>query len=173
LFGCGINTDSQLGYHAVNRADENTLKLVIYPIPITLPELGCQIVKCAAGRAHLLVVSDQGVVYSLGNNSYGQCGRPIIEAEKYEGNSVIYKVQVENVKDVVCGQDHSLFINNSGQVYACGWGSDGQTGLGHYDMVSELSLVGGDIKGENIVKISCAADCVLALNGKQKQYQAH
>ncbi|KAM9538774.1 RCC1-like G exchanging factor-like protein [Salvelinus alpinus] len=30
---------------------------------------------------------------------------------------------------VVCGQDHSLFLTETGKVYACGWGADGQTGL--------------------------------------------
>lgn len=30
---------------------------------------------------------------------------------------------------VVCGQDHSLFRTELGEVYACGWGADGQTGL--------------------------------------------
>lgn len=29
---------------------------------------------------------------------------------------------------VSCGQDHSLFLTESGKVFACGWGADGQTG---------------------------------------------
>ena len=29
---------------------------------------------------------------------------------------------------VACGQDHSLFLTETGKVYACGWGADGQTG---------------------------------------------
>jgi hypothetical protein len=51
-------------------------------------------------------------------------------------------------------------------VYACGWGADGQTGLGSYKNQSIPKLVEGDIKGERIVKVSSSADAVLALNGK-------
>ena len=29
---------------------------------------------------------------------------------------------------VACGQDHSLFLTETGKVFACGWGADGQTG---------------------------------------------
>jgi len=60
----------------------------------------------------------------------------------------------------------SLFITNTGKVYSCGWGADGQTGLGHYNNESQPTIVGGDIKGEKIVKVVSSADCVLALNGK-------
>jgi len=30
---------------------------------------------------------------------------------------------------VVCGQDHTLFLTEDGQVYSCGLGADGQTGM--------------------------------------------
>lgn len=32
------------------------------------------------------------------------------------------------VHQVACGQDHSLFLTDRGEVYSCGWGADGQTG---------------------------------------------
>lgn len=66
---------------------------------------------------------------------------------------------------VVCGQDHTLFLTQSGAVYSCGWGADGQTGLGHYNNQGIPVKVKGDIEGEKIVQISSAADCVLAING--------
>ena len=62
---------------------------------------------------------------------------------------------------VVC----SLFVTEEGALYSCGWGADGQTGLGHYDNTDRISRCVGDIQGVKIVKVSCAADCVLALSG--------
>lgn len=59
----------------------------------------------------------------------------------------------------------SLFITESGKVYACGWGADGQTGLGNYDNQSIPAAVKGDITSEKIVKVASSGDCVLALNG--------
>ena len=51
-------------------------------------------------------------------------------------------------------------------MYSCGWGADGQTGLGHYNNEAKPSRISGDIDKEHIIKVSCAADCVLALNDK-------
>jgi hypothetical protein len=57
-------------------------------------------------------------------------------------------------------------MTERGSLFSCGWGADGQTGLGHYDNQSSPSQIGGDVKNEKIVKVACASDCVLALNGK-------
>ena len=61
---------------------------------------------------------------------------------------------------------YSLFLTEQGSVYSCGWSADGQTGLGHYHNTEQISKCIGDLEGENIVKVSSSADCVLALNGK-------
>lgn len=66
---------------------------------------------------------------------------------------------------IICGQDHSLFLTEKGEIYSCGWGSDGQTGLGHFNDVSTPTKIGGDIKGEKIIDVSSAVDCALAVNG--------
>ena len=39
-------------------------------------------------------------------------------------------------------------------------------GVGHYDCVSQLTVVDGDIKNENILAISSKADTVLAVSGQ-------
>lgn len=59
-----------------------------------------------------------------------------------------------------------MFITEKGNVYACGWNADGQTGQNNYESNWEPKPVTGDIVGEDIVKLSCAGDCVLALNSK-------
>jgi hypothetical protein len=89
----------------------------------------------------------------------------------YFGNPLIHRVDSDyfnnsNVTDVVCGQDHTIFITENGSLYGCGWGADGQTGLGHYNNQHLPNLLEGDIKGEKIVKVSSVGDCVLALNDK-------
>ena len=71
------------------------------------------------------------------------------------------------MKKIVCGQDHTLFLTKNGQVYSCGWGADGQTGLGDYINQGTPKLVQGEIQGEKIVRLVTSADAVLALNGKE------
>ncbi|KAG7274406.1 hypothetical protein CRUP_027036 [Coryphaenoides rupestris] len=68
------------------------------------------------------------------------------------------------VIQVACGQDHSLFLTETGKVYACGWGADGQTGLGHHRVSSAPEEVGGELSGVSIKQISTYGDCSLAVS---------
>lgn len=173
VYGTGINTDSQVGFHKHLGVTNKPIEILIYPAPIELPKQSedekFQATRVAAGRAHTIVLTDSGIVFTLGNNAYGQCARPVIPEENYFGRELIHRLAPESfnnqkIVDIVCGQDHSAFITKSGAVYSCGWGADGQTGLGHFNNQYKPELVEGDIKNENIVKVSCAGDCVLALN---------
>ncbi|KPP79351.1 hypothetical protein Z043_101070 [Scleropages formosus] len=111
-------------------------------------------------------VSRHDRLFSLGNNAYGQCGRKIVEEEIYSGSHVIHKIEGFDspVTQVACGQDHSLFLTERGQVYACGWGADGQTGLGHYNMTSHPVAVGGDLTGLRVQQVSSYGDLSLAVS---------
>lgn len=60
----------------------------------------------------------------------------------------------------------SLFITSKGEVYSCGWGADGQLGLGHFQSQWQPARLAGDIQHETITKVVGVGDCVLALNGK-------
>lgn len=175
LFGCGLNTDSQISYHKLGGTNNKPMELLIYPAPIFLPKIHeneeIHIEKCAAGRAHSMALSRDGIIYSFGNNSFGQCGRKVIDDEIYAANQLIHRIDGNNlsigskVVDIVCGLDHTLVLLDDGKVFSCGWGADGQTGLGHYDSVGVLTQIKGDILNEKIVKIACRVDCVLAING--------
>ncbi|XP_021344086.1 RCC1-like G exchanging factor-like protein, partial [Mizuhopecten yessoensis] len=67
---------------------------------------------------------------------------------------------------VVCGQDHTLFLTAAGELYSCGMGADGQTGLGHYNSEHRPTLVQGDLQGVKVKDIGGAVDCVLAVSDK-------
>ncbi|XP_076168967.1 RCC1-like G exchanging factor-like protein isoform X1 [Ptiloglossa arizonensis] len=172
LYGSGINTDSQLGFDEKDKKYPDDL--IIEPRLITLPlkESSTKIIDIAAGRAHLLVLTNEGL-FTLGNNAYGQCGRPIILNESYSKSRVVHhipNIKGKSIKSVVAGQDHSILLTESGEVYTFGWGADGQTGLAHYQNEYRPSLVKGDLAGQHIIKVACVADCVLALSDKGKVF---
>ncbi|GBP51740.1 RCC1-like G exchanging factor-like protein [Eumeta japonica] len=169
VFGTGINTDSQIGYHSPRMG--HPLELLLNPCPIYIPykSLDTKVTAVAAGRAHTIILTDNEGIYTLGNNAYGQCGRRINVKEEYKGSMVVHNIKKlgsEQIIDICCGQDHSLFITESGKVYSCGWGADGQTGLGHYDNQGIPAPVCGDITSERIIKVASTSDCVLALNDR-------
>ncbi|XP_033334884.2 RCC1-like G exchanging factor-like protein isoform X1 [Megalopta genalis] len=172
LYGSGINTDSQLGFNELDLKFPNDL--IIEPRPIILPlkESSTRVIDIAAGRAHLLVLTNEGL-FTLGNNAYGQCGRPIILKEEYNKSKVVHHIsdiKGKKIKAVTAGQDHSILLTESGEVYTFGWGADGQTGLAHYQNEYRPTLVKGDLAGQHIIKIACVADCVLALSDKGKVF---
>ncbi|KZC14464.1 PREDICTED: Williams-Beuren syndrome chromosomal region 16 protein homolog [Dufourea novaeangliae] len=172
LYGSGINTDSQLGFNEMDKKFPSDL--IIEPRPITLPtkESSTKVIDIAAGRAHLLVLTNEGL-FTLGNNAYGQCGRPVIENENYSKSEVVHHIadiKGKKIKAVTAGQDHSILLTESGEVYTFGWGADGQTGLAHYHNEHRPSLVKGDLAGQHIIKVACVADCVLALSDKGKVF---
>lgn len=109
VYGTGINTDSQIGYHEVRQG--YPLEILFYPKPIHLPlkdPKRSKVLKLAAGRAHLLILTDEGV-FALGNNSFGQCGREIIPDENYIMSNYIKhieKLDGKKIVDIECGQDH-------------------------------------------------------------------
>lgn len=172
LYGSGINTDSQLGYHISDKKYKNGV--ITEPRPINLPiqSATTKVLDIAGGRAHLLVLTDEGV-FTLGNNAYGQCGRPIIENEDYASSRVVHyikDVKGKKITAVTAGQDHSILLTENGEVYTFGWGADGQTGLAHYQNEYRPGLVKGDLAGQRIVKVSSVCDCVLAVSEKGKVF---
>ncbi|XP_027469388.2 RCC1-like G exchanging factor-like protein isoform X1 [Zalophus californianus] len=171
VWGMGLNKDSQLGFHRSRKDKTRGYEYVLEPSPIPLPldrPQETQVLQVSCGRAHSLILTDREGVFSMGNNSYGQCGRNVVENEIYSESHKVNRMQDFDgqVVQVVCGQDHSLFLTDKGEVYSCGWGADGQTGLGHYRITSVPTKLAGDLAGVNIVQVATHGDCCLAVSAE-------
>lgn len=175
LFGTGINTDSQVGVHQVAKSDY--LKYVIQPARIDLPftleqSASLRILDVACGRAHSVVLTNHGIV-TFGNNSYGQCARPIVDNEEYSANPAVVQevskhVELESGDDQVvavkAGQDHTCLLTQHGHVYTCGWSADGQLGQNIYTLNWKPTRVGGELKGVRVKQIETRGDFNVALS---------
>ncbi|XP_012888640.1 PREDICTED: Williams-Beuren syndrome chromosomal region 16 protein [Dipodomys ordii] len=169
VWGMGLNKDSQLGFHRSRRDQSRGYDYILEPSPVPLPldrPQDTRVLQVACGRAHALVLTDQEGVFSMGNNAYGQCGRQVVENEVYRESHRVHRMQDFDgqVVQVACGQDHSLFLTDKGEVYSCGWGADGQTGLGHYNTTSAPCRLGGDLSGVKVVQVAAYGDCCLAVS---------
>ncbi|KAL4218003.1 Williams-Beuren syndrome chromosome region 16 protein [Mactra antiquata] len=169
VLATGINTESQLGYYEYPKNSGRILDYIIEPVPVDIPGINQQEhrskLHVAAGRAHSIILTDNGV-FSQGNNAYGQCGRPAVEGEIFHQVSNIQRIDgvPDNICKVICGQDHTLFLTEEGHVYSCGLGADGQTGLETFQSVGVPRKLKGDIDGVKIVNLASTADCVLAVS---------
>uniref|UniRef100_A0A3Q0KVI0 Putative soluble guanylate cyclase gcy n=1 Tax=Schistosoma mansoni TaxID=6183 RepID=A0A3Q0KVI0_SCHMA len=193
VYGCGINSDGQLGSQSVGLktklATGDSVNVVpeLVRISVRLDNTQKQVYRpshVACGRAHTIISYENlkesnsdtpPLVFSLGNNVFGQCGREIVPGEKYDHDmEVITKIvlppEIKSIKQLVCGQDHTLLLSSDGVVYSCGLGSDGQTGLGHYNVVDRFTAVKGSLMNERVCLLSSRGDTVLALTESNKLF---
>jgi len=170
VWGSGNNRSGQLGEQrrrGIQGGRSKHLEMLMEAGHIELPlNEGEKVDGLAAGRAHSLILTSEKEVLSLGDNAHGQCGRAIVEGEDPSAPRPVHRLEAEGVIGVVSGQDHSFLLTEDGTLLSCGWAADGQTGQGHYKSSGQPSPIKGDLEGEQVVKVSCAADCALALNSR-------
>ena len=77
------------------------------------------------------------------------------------------------MRQVSCGSDHSCFLTEQGDVYACGEGEKGQLGLGYISMKEyrPLKLKFKYLKkNDYIAQVSCGSYHTLFLTDKQEVF---
>jgi len=95
--------------------------------------------KRASGARHVLQISDDGVVFAMGDSALdeegeawlGHLGHGVEWGERVATPTAVSLPTECEVVAVAAGNLHSLFLCGSGTVYACGFGIDGPLGLGH------------------------------------------
>jgi alpha-tubulin suppressor-like RCC1 family protein len=110
--GCGLNTSGQLG------VGDNNNKT--YPTPVvgtdgtgTLPSIS----KIYAGKNSSFFITTSAV-YSCGENTNGQLG--INLTVNVNKPSIISELQPSAIQDIKIGNNHTLALTTSGDVYAAG-----------------------------------------------------
>jgi alpha-tubulin suppressor-like RCC1 family protein len=131
----------------------------------TRPELineidNISIIRISAGFSHRLFLTDAGQVYGMGTNEYGQLGlgRGCYEIEF----ALIDTLPQIKIIQVIGRRYFSLFLTNTGQVYACGLNDYGQLGLGDVDNIYKPELI-KSLNHVNIIQISAGEDYSLFL----------
>ncbi|XP_019459850.1 PREDICTED: ultraviolet-B receptor UVR8-like [Lupinus angustifolius] len=84
--------------------------------------------QAIAGPGHSIAVTSKGVVYSFGSNSSGQLGNGT--TEEYWQPRPIRALQGIRIIQATAGAGRTMLISDSGQVYAFGKDSFGETDFG-------------------------------------------
>jgi alpha-tubulin suppressor-like RCC1 family protein len=107
-----------------------------------LPSSSISIRHISAGEKHMIACSSTGGVFSMGWNGMGACGlgrrvfeslEPLPLAPPFCG--------IVKISSLSAGMQHSLLLSEDGDVYSCGWNSDGQLGLGDLTARFEPELI--------------------------------
>jgi len=117
LWACGFNDYGQLGLgDTENRQHLERVKGLPSPI-----------IKLAAGGFHSLVVLKNGNLWACGYNHSGQLG--LGDTENRQHFERIKELPSPVIK-LATGGNHSLVLLTNGELWACGYNTQGQLGLG-------------------------------------------
>ncbi len=103
------------------------------PARVSLPGAasGERIVEVAAGGAHGLALTSTGQLYAFGRNSYGQLGSTTGNGSETANPTpapLVLPGAGGPVSEIAAGEDHSLAVTSTGQLYAFGSNRFGQLG---------------------------------------------
>jgi alpha-tubulin suppressor-like RCC1 family protein len=133
LYTFGSNEMGQLGYKIENK--ENP---IYSSTPFLINQLmGMHIVAMSAGDGHSVCVTKNGLVYTWGASACGQLGldgdeKMPRDSEGYPYQPIPIPVKLISdirVKDIACGDAHTLALTIDGRLYS--WGGAGCGQLGH------------------------------------------
>ena len=106
-----------------------------------------------AGDSHSLFLTNGGVVYSCGNNSFGAIGNAN-SGESFRPQ-IISGLSGARIVKINCGRFHSLALTEEGRVFAFGKARDGQLGLGDKNLENQfVPKIITELLGTKIVDIS-------------------
>jgi YD repeat-containing protein len=127
LYAFGWNLYGQLG----STTNSGTLEANPTPTLVSLPGASGPVTQVAAGFAHSLAVTSTGQLYAFGWNDDGQLGSATNNGT-YKANPTPTLVSLPGasgpVTQVAAGEDHSLAVTSTGQLYAFGYNRYGQLG---------------------------------------------
>ncbi|XP_050008212.1 RCC1 and BTB domain-containing protein 1 isoform X3 [Alexandromys fortis] len=79
---------------------------------------------------HVLLSTEDGVVYAWGHNGYSQLGNGTTN-QGIAPVQVCTNLLIKQVVEVACGSHHSMALAADGEVYGWGYNGNGQLGLGN------------------------------------------
>ena len=86
------------------------------------------VLSVACGFSHTLIITNDDNFWSCGRNDFGQ----LCHGDK-ENRSKPQQTSFSNISNISTGSYHSLFQNNNGEIFACGYNKLGACGLGHFN----------------------------------------
>ena len=120
LWAMGWNEFGQLGDGTIDRDDVN--------VPARIVPNG--VTAIAAGWNHSLFIKNDGSLWVMGNNAFGQLGDGTLDSI---GINSPEKIVSSGVTAIAAGYGHSLFLKSDGSLWAMGDNGDGQLGDGSID----------------------------------------
>jgi len=120
--------ESQLSIATTDKDNLDKQLRSLVNIPTKLEEISSQGVRqIACGAKHIMALSDAGDVYAWGTGTAGQLG--LGKKRSFPSPQLVWGLMRKGVRQIACGDVHSLALTYNGLVYS--WGSSKFGQLGH------------------------------------------
>ena len=118
------------------------------------------VISVACGSEYTLIITRDSNLWSWGRNDCGQ----LCHGDEQD-RSKPQKTSFSNILKISAGVDHSLFENDKGEIFSCGYNEQGQCGLGHFDhsQITPSLILNTP---PNIVQFVCGSDHSLFLDSE-------
>eukprot|EP01084_Bolivina_argentea_P255836 430448_1 len=155
LYGIGCNRYDQLGINSYNDKALNKISF--------FDNLNVNIVQIECGCTFSMFLTMNGKIYVCGRSYNGALGLGS-NVGNVNGFRMIKKIKHLNIKQICSGDEHTLALNENGQLYS--WGNGGQLGHGTKTNVWSPKRI-KYLEKKVIGMIDCGSDhsVVLAKNG--------
>lgn len=154
LFGCGSN---QFGILGLGPLVVECRAPVQVPVPV-----GCRVKQISGTHHHVAFVTENGEVFTYGDNSSGCCGHGDIQGPIYKP-TLVEALSGTSCKLVSTGLSFTAAVTAEGAIYTWGSGSHGQLGHGdtveqsHPVLIDSVSSIGA------VTQVATGASYTLAL----------
>jgi alpha-tubulin suppressor-like RCC1 family protein len=133
----------------------------------------------SAGYLHTAVLSENGTVWTWGDNTYGQLGHGLVpdlnkvstvrNADSKMEPKIILSLQQVLVSHLALGAYHTAVITETGDIFTCGRGDMGQLGLGSYKDSASMTIV-DELSEIEVTDVSCGAEHTIVCTADGKVY---
>jgi len=157
VYAWGSNAHGQLGVDdpRTEFASPQQVKIELYSEE--------KVIGVCAGYQHSVAWTDQGSVWSWGDNTYGQLGLGDKKLRRAPAKVSFGKKM--RAQDLCCGAYHTVLVAEGGAVYVWGRNKAGQLGLessGVRDVVSPTAVAPFATEPDTVVAVSCGASHTMA-----------
>ncbi|XP_034946431.1 probable E3 ubiquitin-protein ligase HERC4 isoform X2 [Chelonus insularis] len=125
-----------------------------------------KIKEIACGNNYTIVITEDGEIFSCGNNDYGQLGHD----KPRKKLQLILGLEAFVFRKAACGACHTLAVNEWGQLFSWGCNSDGQLGLNSYVQIETTPKMVKALGTNVVIQVACGYKHAIALTNNGELY---
>lgn len=120
LWSCGYNDNGELGLN-------DTSQRTTFTQVTTNVNNDVKFVTC--GMDYTFIIKNDGSLWGCGYNSNGNLGLGTYDSDPHKTFTQVTTNINNDVKEIACGNGHTIIIKNDGSLWGCGRNDYGQVGL--------------------------------------------